>query len=121
MSESQSIESVSWINKVPLNRREKIARWWIERVRQQRTYESKRQHEQEFETRIPVNSIDQLANDGLRKALTDQKMCIESDEGFFIIPRATPDGSEYFGSVAIPRKRLEVRFAAGGLEELGNE
>lgn len=114
----QSVETVQWLNKVPLNRREKIARWWIENVRQQQTFISKRQQEQEFATTISADAIDQVANDGLRKALINQKNCIEEDEGFYIIPRATPDGSKYFGSVAVPRRRLGVRFTVDGLEEL---
>lgn len=106
MPEKREIENVSWINVVPLNVREKIGRWWVDSVRQQHTYTSQRQREQPFQTSIPVASIDQLASEGLKAALLRQKRGIEEDSSIFTLPRATPDGSVYFGSVTV-RRRIE--------------
>lgn len=112
---SPTVETVSWINHVPLNRREKIARWWIEDVRQQHTYTSKRQREQEFTTNVPVDMIDQLACEGLKAALLRQKNNLDEDSKIFTYPRATPDGSLYFGSVTVPRRPLRVSFTSEGI------
>lgn len=115
-------ETVTWINVIPLNRREKIARWWVEDVRQQHTYTSKRQREQELQTFLGADLIDGLACDGLRQALLVQKREREQGSGSITFPRATPDGSAYFGSVGIPSRPLNVRFTSHGIEPtLDNE
>ena len=120
MSEREA-SSVSWINVVPLNRRERLARWWQEDVRQGSTYSSKRQREQEFMSSIPVSSIEGIACDGLKRALENQRRDIEEGGQFVTFPRATPDGSQYFGSIGIPSRPLGVRFTEQGLVELSDE
>ena len=110
-------ETVTWINVVPLNMREKIARWWVEDVRQQHTYVSPRRHETDFQSFIAVDMIDTLASEGLRAALKAQQAEKAEDPAWMTFPRATPDGSEYFGSISIPRRRLGVRFTENGIVE----
>lgn len=114
-------ESVTWINVISLNRREKIARWWIENVRKQQTYSSPRQREQAFQTQISVVDIDNLASDGLKAALHKQRQEHEMGASFVSFPRATPDGSQYFGSILIPRKPLNVTFTEQEVEPISNE
>lgn len=115
MPGNSPVESVSWINVVPLNRREKIARWWVEEVRQQHTYTSKRSREQEFMTHIGIDEIDALACDSLKEALWHQKQEREAAASFVSFPRATPDGSAYFGSIGIPSRPFGVTFTERGL------
>lgn len=70
---------------------------------------------------IPVSSIESIACEGLRRSLIDQKRDIEEGDRFITYPRATPDGSQYFGSVGIPSKPLSVRFTEQGVVELPDE
>jgi len=117
MAESLPAETLSWINVVPLNRREKLARWWVEDIRQRQTYSSARQRDLEFMTSIPVTDVGLLASGALREALIRQKSEKETGARAITFPRATPDGSEYFGAVAIPSRPLNVRFTTHGIEE----
>ncbi|HAC56157.1 TPA: hypothetical protein DCF80_01525 [Candidatus Saccharibacteria bacterium] len=117
----RAVETVAWINVVPLNRREMLARWWQEDVCQGSTYISERQHEQDFMTVIPVESLEGVACGGLRQALTRQKHDIEQSARSITYPRATPDGTEYFGSIAIPSKPLNVRFTETGIVTMSHE
>ncbi|HEY0965186.1 MAG TPA: hypothetical protein VGE13_01775 [Candidatus Saccharimonadales bacterium] len=121
MTETTLGETVSWINVIPLNRREKIARWWVESVRQQRTYNSKRQSKQEFMTHIGLDEVNSLACDALREALLRQKQDREMRAGSVTFPRATPDGSTYLGSVTIPSRPLMVTFTERGVAEATDE
>lgn len=114
MAENHEVQTAHWINVVPLNRREKIARWWIEDVRQGSTYISRRSHETPFQTVVPVDAIDKLTSDGLRHALQRQVANVENDDSVITYPRATVDGSQYFGSVLISRRTLGVRFTTQG-------
>jgi hypothetical protein len=120
MSEKE-VESVSWINVVPLNRREKLARWWQEEVRQGSSYASERQRKAEFQTVIPVHSIERLACDSLREALNKQRLDIETGSAIVTFPRATPNGSKYFGSIGISSEPLNIRFSENGIVPLDNE
>jgi len=115
MTGENSAETVTWINVIPLNRREKIARWWIESVRQQQTHTSRRQRERPFQTRIPVDSIDDIACDGLSAALHRQRQQVLEDDNHITLPRANPDGTQFFGSVTIPRRSLGVTFTEQGI------
>ena len=117
----EEVRSVSWINHVPLNRREKIARWWQEDIRQGSTYSSERQRSEEFTTSIPIESIEGLACDGLKKALQEQRHERETSTSMITFPRATPDGSQYFGSIAVPAKPLGVRFTEIGVVPVEDE
>jgi hypothetical protein len=111
----REVQTVSWINVVPHNRREKIARWWVESVRRQGTYTSRRSHEADFQTHVSVDQIDQLASDGLKKVPFKQKQQLETDGSWLILPCATADGEQYFGSVSIPTRPLNVRFTEQGI------
>lgn len=120
MSEAD-VGSVSWINVVPLNRREKLARWWQEDVCQGSSYASKRQRNAEFQTIIATGGIERLACDGLREALYKQRQDIETGSDFVTYPRATPDGSKYFGSIGIPSEPLNVRLGEKGIAPLHDD
>lgn len=119
--DERSVETVTWINVVPLNLREKIARWWVEDVVQQQTYRSPRQRETEFQSYIAVDMIDQLASDGLRVALHRQQQEKQEDPAWVTFPRATPEGDAYFGSISIPRRPLGLRFTERGIEDTADE
>lgn len=120
MSERE-VTSVSWINVTPHNRREKLARWWQEDVRQGSTYTSERQRNEEFQTVIPVDGIARLACEGLKRALYDQKRDIEEMTDTITFPRATPDGELYFGSIAISSRPLGARITERGIVPIPDE
>lgn len=120
MSERET-SSVSWINVIPLNRRERLARWWQEDIRQGSTYTSDRQRKAEFSTAIPVGDIESIACEGLKQALFEQKRSIEESARSITFPRATPDGTEYFGSIGIPSSPIGTRITRGGIEQIADE
>lgn len=117
----REVTSVSWINVTPHNRREKLARWWQEDVRQGSTYTSERQRNEEFQTVIPVDGIERLACEGLKRALYDQKRDIEETADTITFPRATPDGEQYFGSIGISSRPLGVRITERGIVPIPDE
>ena len=120
MSERE-VTTVTWINVTPHNRREKLARWWQEDVRQASTYTSERQRNEEFQTVIPVDGIAHLSCEGLRRALQEQKRDIEEEAETITFPRATPDGKQYFGSIGIPSKPIGERFTESGAVPISDE
>lgn len=91
--ESSLLETVHWINgPVELNSREKIAKWWTQSVRGQRSYRSPRQKDIPFMTRIPAEEIDGLESEALRDALKAQLFAAATNEKFAIIPVVKEDG-----------------------------
>lgn len=117
----REVTTVTWINVTPHNRRERLARWWQEDVRQGSTYTSERQRNEEFQTVIPVEGIEHLACEGLRRALREQKRDIEEAAGMITFPRATSDGERYFGSIGIPSRPIGERFTESGVVPIPDE